>query len=149
VAKKKYYLDTSALLPFYRNEGSSYLIQKFLMDIDPPALISNLTRVEFASAIARWVRMNELTEAEAGLIENTFKNDIKSGLFIGHPISTKQINQAEKWISTRKTSLRTLDALHLASSWSSEAEMITCDTILHQSAKLLGISSRLVKPKKS
>jgi uncharacterized protein len=145
VANKKYYLDTSALLPFYRNESSSYLIQKFLLDIDPPALISNLTRVEFASAIARWLRMNELTEAEAGLIESTFTNDIKSGLFIGHSISPKQFNQAEKWILARKTSLRTLDALHLASSWSSEAEMITCDKILHQSAKQLGISSHLIE----
>jgi len=140
----KYYFDTSALLPYYRNESNSPAIQKFLFDIDPPVLISRLTRVEFASAIARWVRMTELNEAEAGLIENAFTNDIKSGLLLAQSLSPTHLNQAEKWISSKRTSLRTLDALHLACSWSSEAEMITCDNILHQSAKQLGISCRLL-----
>jgi uncharacterized protein len=140
----KYYFDTSALLPYYRNESNSLAIQKFLIDIDPPVLISRLTRVEFASAIARWVRMTELNEAEAGLIENAFTNDIKSGLLLAQSLSPSHFNQAEKWISSKRTRLRTLDALHLACSGSSEAEMITCDKILHQSAKQLGISSRLL-----
>ncbi len=139
----KYYFDTSALLPYYRNESNSLKVQKFLLDIDPPVLISRLTRVEFASAIARWVRMTELNEAEAGLIENTFTNDIKSGLLVAQSLSPSHFNQAETWISSKRTNLRTLDALHLACSWSFEAEMITCDKILHQSAKMLGISSRL------
>jgi len=143
---KKYFLDTSALLPYYRNESTSHKIQKFFLDINPPVLISSLTKVEFASAIARWVRMLELTEAEAGLIENTFISDIKSGIFLSQSISQKHYNQAEKWISLRKTSLSTLDALHLVSSWLSDAEMITCDKILHQSACSLGLSSSLIEP---
>ena len=139
----KYYFDTSALLPYYRNESNSHKIQKFLLTIDPPALISRLTRVEFASAIARWVRMAELEEAEASLIENAFAEDIKSGLLVAQSLSPTHFNQAEKWISAKRTSLRTLDALHLACSWSFDSEMITCDRILYQSAKKLGISSRL------
>jgi uncharacterized protein len=140
----RYYFDTSALLPYYRNENNSLKIQKFLLDIDPPVLISRLTRVEFASAIARWVRMTELNEAEASLIENAFTDDMKSGLLVTQSISASHFNQAEKWISSKRTSLRTLDALHLACSWSFEAEIITCDTILHQSAKKLGVGSRLL-----
>lgn len=140
----KVYIDTSALLPYYRNESTSIKVQDFLMNVSPPALISRLTRVEFASAIARWVRMDELNEAEAGLIENAFTDDIKSGLFIAQSLSPSHYNQAEKWITSRKTSLRTLDALHLAVSWSSEAEMITCDKILYQSASKLGVHSRLI-----
>jgi predicted nucleic acid-binding protein len=143
---KNYYLDTSALLPYYRNEETSLQVQTFLINIAPPVLISSLTKVEFASAIARWVRMKELTEAEASLIENTFNSDIKSGLFIRQVLSPKHFNQAEKWISSRKTALRTLDALLLAGSWSSNAEMVTCDKLLHQSAVQLGISSRLIQP---
>ncbi len=143
---KKFYLDASALLPYYRNVKTSHRVQKLLTGIEPPVLISNLTKMEFASAIARWVRMNKLTDAEASLIENTFDRDIKLGLFVRQSISPKHFNQAEKWISSRKTALRTLDALHLACSWSSDAEMITCDKILHQSAKSLGISSRLIEP---
>ena len=139
----KFYFDASALLPYYRNESNSLLIQDFLLEVDPPVLTSRLTRVEFALAIARWVRMDGLNEAEACLIENAFTDDIKSGLFVAQSLSRSHFNQAEKWISLRRTSLRTLDALHLAFSWSSEAEMITCDKILHQSASNLGVNSRL------
>ncbi len=141
----KIYLDTSAVLPYYRNESTSHHIQKILTVVEPPALISSLTKVEFASAIARWVRMGELTEAEASLIESTFNSDINAGLFRSQSISPKHFNQAKKWISSRNNALRTLDALHLAASWSSDAEMITCDKILHQSAELLGISSRFIE----
>lgn len=142
---KKYYLDTSALLPYYRNEKISFRIQEILTAIEPPLLISSLTNVEFVSALSHWVRMKELAEAEAGLVENMFNSDIKQGLFIRQPVSPKHFDQAEKWISGRRTALRTLDALHLACSWSFEAEIITCDKILHESAELLGISSRLIE----
>lgn len=142
----KLYFDTSAILPYYRNESTSSVVQDFLLEIDPPVQISRLTKVEFASAIARWLRMEELKEAEASSIENAFSDDIKSGLFVVQSISANHFSQAEKWISSKRTSLRTLDALHLACSWSSKAKMITCDIILHQSAKSLGITSRLLEP---
>jgi uncharacterized protein len=87
--------------------------------------------------------MAELTEVEVGLIANGFADDMRSGLLIAQSLSTSHFSQAEKWISSRKTGLRTLDALHLACAWSFEAEMITGDKILHQSAKALGIQSRL------
>lgn len=140
----KFYFDTSALLPYYRNEANSLEVQRFLLEVPPPVLISRLTRVEFASAIARWVRMNELTEAEASLIENAFSDDIKAGLYIVQSVSTSHFNQAEKWISSKRSSLRTLDALHLACSWSSNAELITCDKTLYQSASKLGLSSHFI-----
>jgi predicted nucleic acid-binding protein len=140
----KYYLDTSALLPYYREEKVSRRIQELLSDIQPPVMISSLTKVEFASALARWVRMEEITDVEANLIENTFNGDIKMGLFIRHPLSPAHFSQAETWLLNRKTALRTLDALHLACSWSLKAELITCDNILQGSADILGIKSRII-----
>lgn len=53
------YLDTSALLPYYRPEALSEVIQDLLMAVEEPAFITDLTKVEFASALARWVRMNQ------------------------------------------------------------------------------------------
>ena len=139
-----FYLDTSALLPYYREETISSGIQDLLISFKPPVIISDLTRVEFASAVARWVRMNEISEAQAILIEDTFTKDVSAGLFLSKPLISKHYSQAEKWITTRKTSLRTLDALHLACCWSLGAELITCDKTLHQSAKSLEVQSRLV-----
>jgi len=136
-----YYIDTSALLPYYREELMSQQVESLLTSLQPPVLISNLTKVEFTSAIARWVRMEELSEAQANLLENTFNKDVNSGLFVCHQVIPSHFNQAEKWLSGRKTALRTLDALHIACCWDNSANLITCDTIMHRSATTLGIDS--------
>ena len=108
------YFDTSALLPYYREEATSRRINDLLLSLEPPILISDLTRVEFFSAVGRWVRMDELTDPQASLLENTFMKDIRSALLVNVPLGSNHYRQAEKWLSTRKAPLRTLDGLHLA-----------------------------------
>lgn len=139
-----FYFDTSALLPYYRQEPLSRQVQSLLNTLQPPVLISDLTRIEVVSAIARWVRMEEITETQAILLENTFHHDFSAGFFVSHPLTRAHYQQAEKWLSARKTSLRTLDALHLSSCWSLQARLITCDSIMHQAAITLGLESRLL-----
>jgi len=136
-----YYIDTSALLPYYREEAMSQPIQDLLISLDPPILISDLTKVEFVSAIARWIRTGEFNEVQAVLVENTFNKDVNSGLFETRRVMPECFRQAEKWLSARKTALRTLDALHIACSWGYNAKLITCDAIMHQSANRLGIDN--------
>lgn len=46
------YFDTSALLPYYRQEAHSGAVQRLLMDQTEPVLVNDLTRVEFASALS-------------------------------------------------------------------------------------------------
>ena len=139
------YLDTSAILPYYREEKNSQVIQGFLSSINLPAGISDLTELEFASALARWVRMKELNEAQASLVENAFIDDKRSNLFRRLSITAKHYRQAYKWISSRRTVLRTLDVLHLACSFTAELEMVTCDEVLAKSADVLGVPYRLVQ----
>lgn len=140
------YFDTSALLPYYRAEPATEPIQVFLQKTRPPVLISDLTRVEMASAIARWVRMNEIDEVQALMLENTIADDIGAGLFIVRPLTAAHYQQAEKWLALRKTALRTLDALHLACCRTSRSKLITCDEIMHQAAQAFGLSSTLISP---
>ena len=137
-----YYLDTSALLPYYRKEETSQTIQVFLSSLRAPVGISDLTGLEFASALSRWVRMKEITEAQASLVENAFAEDTRSGLFVRLSITTKHYRQAQKWISSRKTALRTIDALHLACCFGVGMEMVTCDKVLETSAAVLGVPCR-------
>ena len=140
------YLDTSALLPYYREEKNSRAIQGLLSSLNLAAGISDLTELEFASALfSRWVRMKELTEAQASLVENAFLEDSRSDLFRRLSITTKHYRQAYKWISSRKTALRTLDALHLACSFGFGLEMVTCDEVLAKSADFLGVPYNLVQ----
>ena len=133
------YFDTSALLPYYREEPFSERIENFLRSLNPPVLISDLTRVEFVSAVSRWVRMGEITESQANLVENAFFGDIRCGLFLCLSLKEFHYRQAEKWLSGRKTSLRALDALHLACALFARAELITCDTVLSSAASVLGV----------
>ncbi len=138
------YFDTSALLPYYREEKSSPQVENLLREIQPPVLLSELTRVEMASAIGRWTRMKEIDEPQAALVENTFEQDVQSGFFLVRTLTSRHFRQAEKWLSARKTALRTLDALHIACCWNFQAKLITCDDVMHEAAMLLGLESILV-----
>jgi len=140
-----FYFDTSALLPYYREENASPEVQTVLSQVQPPVLLSDLTRVEMASAIARWTRMREIGEPQAALIENTFEQDIRSGLYRVQPLAPIHYQKAEKWLSARKSALRTLDAIHIACCWSLRAKLITCDHTMHDAAEMLGLESVLIK----
>jgi len=45
------------------------------------------------------------------IIAVPFNSDLKMGLFIRQPLSPAHFSQAETWLLSRKTALRTLDAL--------------------------------------
>lgn len=138
------YLDTSVLLPYYRREPASSYVEQWLSRLTKPLRISALTEVEFASAIARIVRMNELDNENARQITNLFEKECRDGLFHKMPLNTSHYKQAKAWLSSRVTALRTLDALHLACSHSLRAEMVTADRVLHIAAGQLHVQSRLL-----
>ena len=104
-------------------------------------IVSDLGKVEFVSALARLVRTTELSAGQANLIENTFAKDIVAGLYLRKSLVGSHYNQAEKWLSSKATSLRTLDALHLACCWQLGAILVTCDSVLHQAADTLGVNN--------
>ena len=139
-----HYFDTSALLPYYREEPASRKVEALLSSMAPPVLISDLTRVEFVSAVSRWVRMNEFTEAQARLVEQTFRDDIRCGLLLSRPLRPIHFKEAERWLGMRKTALRTLDGLHLAFCYHDGSHLMTCDTVLHRAAEAFGIPGRLI-----
>jgi len=135
------YFDTSAVLPYYRHEHASDRVQALLESQTRPVLISHLTKVEVASALARWVRTGELSEPQANRIESAFHDDVSHGRFSLCPIETDQYQRASHWIVTRKTSLRTLDALHLACAEHHQARLISEDGALVNAAVFFGIDA--------
>lgn len=139
-----YYLDTIALLPYYREEPASEAVDGFLRAQGRPVRVSRLVEVEFCSALARWVRTCELDEAQAMLIERAYLDDLLAGRLDLTPIPPRAYVQARDWLLRRKAPLRTLDALHLAACYEMEAELVTCDRELHRSAERLAVPSRLL-----
>ncbi|ALO46377.1 type II toxin-antitoxin system VapC family toxin [Pseudohongiella spirulinae] len=138
-----FYFDTSALLPYYRQEAASERVQALLMSQQQPVLISHLTQVEVASALSRWIRMGELTESQANRIESTFSDDIRQKRFVRTSIEAADYERATHWISMYNTRLRTLDALHLACAERNRACLISQDKALVKAALFLGLEARI------
>lgn len=140
------YLDTSALLPYYRSEARSEAIDAFLRARTESVAISDLTLVEVASALARWVRLGELSEAHALAVERAFDADVDAGRFALQALTPQHTSLARRWLLGRKVPLRTLDALHLACAARLEAGLVTLDQALARSAVALGIDVVAVDP---
>jgi len=135
------YLDTSALLPYYRSEPRSDAVESFLRARREPVDISDLTLVEVASALARWVRHGELSEAQALTIERALDADVEAGRLAVHPLTRGHTRLAQRWLLGRQVGLRTLDALHLACAALIDAQLVTFDRELAREATALGIET--------
>ena len=133
------YLDTSALLPLYRNEAITTLSEEVLEQYT--VTISALTEVEVQSALARWVRTGELTEQQAREIETVFAEDLRCETFQTTPITERHYWQAKQWLHQRNSALRTLDALHLAVCEEENLPLITADRLFAKAATELEIPS--------
>src|SRR5699024_3743352 len=104
-----------------------------------PVLITDLTRLELASALARWVRMREIEEAHAQRISRAFDEDVDAARYVLRRNTRPHTELARQWLLSRNTALRTLDALHLACAAAEDATFVTLDDSLRVAAVSLGI----------
>lgn len=137
------YLDTSFLTPLFRTEPVSKQIEDFLAARSPGTLaISHWTRVEFASVMAREVRMKTLhAEAARKLIEG-FDALVDESLHVLIP-ATADFDLARNFVVEFETQLRGPDALHLAiASNNGIEEILTLDDGLIYAARKLKLKAR-------
>jgi len=144
VAESRAYFDTSLVAPLYRAEALTTSAEALHQQYRP--VISLLTEVELASTLARWVRMNELTEDQAASVDKTFAEDLRLKVFERAELRDREYWQARTWLQQRSTSLRTLDALHLAIAAENGWPMVTADQQLHNAARSLNVESHLAQP---
>ncbi|MEX0386372.1 type II toxin-antitoxin system VapC family toxin [Spiribacter onubensis] len=135
-----FYADTSAVLPFYRAEGNSAAVEAIFMENAGQIGLSPLVRVEAASAIARWHRTGEITESQARRIDSALQADIAADRYRHVPLPGDVFEQALHWLSLRETSLRTLDALHMAAAAQQQACPLTADQKLAEAALALEVA---------
>ena len=145
VIERRVYLDTSAVLPLYREEVLTPQVEALHADVAP--VISTLTEVEIASALARWVRTRELSEHQAQTLEDTFAEDLRLNVFERTELKDRHYWQARHWLLQRKTALRTPDALHLACAVENGLLFVTADKQLAEAGALLGERIQLLKEK--
>jgi predicted nucleic acid-binding protein len=108
------YLDTSFITPLFRAEPVSRRVESFLATQPPGTLaISHWTRVEFASIIAREVRMKTLNAEAARKLIDGFDALVDESLHVLIP-ATADFDLARDFVGEFATQLRGPDALHLA-----------------------------------
>lgn len=132
------YLDTSAIAPFYWPEDLSDRVVNVLKQ-EPDRTISDLTAVEFYSALSRRVRTQEISPSNAQRVIQQFQRHLESGFYQTITPGPHHYSQAQQWLIQFNTPLRALDALHLAIAHNLNRCLVTADSGLARSAQILNI----------
>ena len=139
------YLDTSVIAPFYWTEALSDTVEE-LLRTETELGLSQLVEVELLSALSRRVRMREISQEGARTIATLFQTHLNNNFYLLIPLESIHYQLARNWIGQFNTSLRTLDALHLACASSNNLRVVTADEALAISADALEIEVQLLTP---
>lgn len=129
----KIFLDTSSLFKLYHKEENTILIENIFTENKLTSVyLSEITKVEFASAVWKKVRTKEISESAALTTLELFETDINKYSFI--TADSIIIEQARKLLTKYgNKGLRTLDSIQLSSAMilGDEVELfVTSDTLL-------------------
>jgi uncharacterized protein len=138
------YIDTSVLGAYYCPESLSVVAENALRQTKTP-VISNLSEVEFCSLISRKRRLKELGEVQAKAILDLFANHVAEGFYRRMSLSNEHFIKARQLLESLDSSLRSLDALHLAAAMAETITMMTADRDLAKAAKRHKIGTVLVR----
>ncbi len=137
------YIDTSVLVAYYYPEEKSSEVEHLLINTDKPA-ISQLTAVEFTSALSKKIREHTLTKQDGVKLIALFRDHIRHKSFYNLPVKPNHYSKASSWISLFTTPLRTLDALHLAIAQENDITIVTSDVKLAGAADLLKVKFQFI-----
>jgi len=111
-----YFLDTSALVKRYHREEGSDILDRLFEEPDAKFIISDISIIEFYSAIALKVRTGEIDEANFTSLRKLFSQDIKRGIFEIAEFTKREKSESVKILLKygKGYSLKTLDAIQLS-----------------------------------
>lgn len=134
------YLDTSFVAPLVLNEEVSPQVEAFLAKQAAGSLaVSQWTRVEFCSLVAREVRMKHFSTQTAEAVIAEFEALVQESCQVWLP-SAADYGLARSLLARFDSGLRGGDALHLAISRNQGADkVLTLDESLLKAARFLKI----------
>jgi predicted nucleic acid-binding protein len=134
------YFDTSFLAPLVLPEAASDRIAAFVRELPAGQFtISQWTRVEFSSLIAREVRMGGLDAHAAARADARFELMVDESFSVVLP-NADDFSLAKEYLGHFETGLRAGDALHLAIARNHRAGVIySLDKTLLEAGKILGL----------
>lgn len=144
MADESAYIDTSILGAYYCPEPLSAAAEKALRQFRTP-VISVLSEVEFCSLISRKYRLDELRERQAKEILDLFSSHVAEGFYRRISLSTEHFMKARLLVASMDSSLRTLDALHLAVALSEGLTLVTADREFARAGKRHKANTSLIR----
>ena len=141
----KIFLDTSSLIKLYHPEiGTIELDKIFAENAINEIFLSDITKIEFASAIWKKVRTKDLTAEEAHDLISSFIHDYEKFTFV--KVDQEMILFARDLVSKYGLKgLRTLDSIQLASVLNVKSALslvITADDLLKSLIETEGIKTK-------
>ena len=129
----KIFLDTSSLFKLYHKESDSDTVKQIFTDnIITTVFLSEIAKIEFASAVWKKVRAQQMTSLQANDVLALFESDFNKYTFV--PLDSIIIEHAKDLvIKYGQQGLRTLDSIQLATAVS----LNTHASLFNTSDKLL------------
>ena len=137
------YVDTSVLAAYYCPEPLSLVAERTLRSVTAPA-ISELTLVEFTSAVSRKIREKTLSRESGVRVMAQFEAHVEEGYYEVLSLKARDYRLAKSWLGKFQGTLRTLDALHLSVAECAAASVLTADRRLAIEARSLGLPIKLL-----
>ena len=137
------FLDTSVLTAYYCPEPRSERVQRLLNRVKNPAL-SPLVEIEFSCVVARKLRTGQLDGASAKRVILEFRRHLTESRFHVIPVQAGEYSLARQWIEDFTSSLRSVDALHLASASNHSLTLLTADKVLAAAARRFGVKRQFI-----
>ncbi len=131
------YLDASVVVSLLLSEDAAPQARSMIAAEPDDLLLSDFARAEFASALARRVRMRAMDGPSARLAFAAL--DALAARTAPCGIEPADIAQAEAWLRRLDLNLRTPDALHLAAAGRLGARLATLDAAMADAARALGV----------
>ena len=144
----KIFLDTSSLFKLYhREDGTNELELMFSLVKVTTIFLSEITKVEFSSAVWKKVRKGDIAESDAKVTIELFESDCEKYTFVA---TDSIIIEQAKFLSSKYGThgLRTLDSIQLATSisLSEQADVFfTSDNLLKSLFKIENLKTEISK----
>jgi predicted nucleic acid-binding protein len=134
------YFDTSFLVGlFVDSDAFARTAKRLYIDADDPFVVSDFVAAEFASVIARLVRMGLVPENEARAIFNRF-DAWRARAAKAENVASEDVRVAAETIRRLDLNIRAPDAINLAIARRLGAGIATFDSRMAENARTLGLA---------
>ena len=133
------YLDASVLVALLTEDEFAARADVFLHEASGDLYASDFAAAEFASAVARLVRMGETSKSKANELFGIF-DEFRQRMLRNVDVLPQDIKMAEHIIRRLDLPLRAPDALHIAIARRAGAQLATLDSRMADCAAALGLA---------